>query len=356
MTPVEWAERIEGTDDYRTTQRKVRGDEVIEAGRVFNLSVPRLLTWYQSRHDPRALELALWHDEWLLDPEYDRYSAAARAIVIGRENGLGGLRSTLIFFAMITKTVLFGRKPTKQGVPMSIWNVVRRRQEMLVDQERVTHLVMMRRREQRGLTEQDYVDAARAINVPPHHLNAIFNKESRGSGFDDKGRLKILFEPHVVSRNTGRKLDNRLFPWVYQGKQIQVHLSYRRWKKPDRQRRHIWHPYYESPDGQWEMLAMVYALHPDALKGASFGGPQVLGETALDLGFHSPLEMIEEMYQGHQAQMGIAIRVIRQKRLVQALRVGDWETVERRYNGGGQNGAWAADVRKDVKRLASVYA
>ena len=238
-----------------------------------------------------------------------------------------------------------------------MWSFIRRRRELARDAERVAHLIMMRKRNQRSLDQQAFVDFASMIDVPPQNLHGMYNQESRGSGFDEEGRLKILYEPHVVSRNTGRVLDRRVFPWVYRGRSINVKLSYPKWKQPDRSRRDIWHPYYENNKGQWEMLATTYELHEGAIRGASYGAFQILGENAESLGYASTLDMIELMYDGGEfAQMEAAIRYMKRNGVIEPLRTGNWRLVEERFNGGGSRGKYAMELSQKVASIAPVYA
>lgn len=237
-----------------------------------------------------------------------------------------------------------------------MWGFINRRRELLHDQERVTALISMRAKDRRGLTEQDFVNAGSAINVRPYRLHAFYATESSGSGFDENGRLKILYEPHVVSRNTGRRLDGRRFPWVWKDEQIEVRLSYRRWIHPRKVPKHLWHPYREDDTGRWEMLATTYELEEGALCGASYGGFQILGENAVSLGYRDPIDMIETLYEGEGAHLDAAIRYLRRNNVLDKLRRGDFHAVERAWNGKYADGRFAAKFENHAERLKRAYA
>jgi len=237
-----------------------------------------------------------------------------------------------------------------------MWGYIKRKREILRDQERVTALVEMRAKDRRGIQQQDFVNAGAALNVRPYLLHALYATESSGSGFDENGRLKILYEPHVVSRNTGRRLDRIDFPWVWRDKQIMVRLSYRRWVPLHKVAKHQWHPYRESDTGRWEMLATVYELEEHALKGASYGGFQILGENAVSLGYRDTLDMIETMYEGEAAHLDAAIRFIRRNNGIDALRAGDSQTIERIWNGKYAGGRFAAKFDRHVSDQKRAYA
>lgn len=237
-----------------------------------------------------------------------------------------------------------------------MWGFIKRKQELLRDQERVTALITMRAVDQRGLQQQDFVNAGSALNIAPWRLHAFYATESSGSGFDSNGRLKIMYEPHVVSRNTGRRLDTMNFPWMWRGKETQVKLSYRRWVPLHKVPKHVWHPYREGDTGRWEMLATTYELEENAIMGASYGGFQILGENASSLGYRDPLDMIENLYQGEPAHLEAAIRFLRRKNVLGKLRVGDFHAVERAWNGKYANGRFAAKFEANATNLKRAYA
>lgn len=55
----------------------------------------------------------------------------------------------------------------------------------------------------RRLAQGDIGAAARKVNLPTAVILAILEKEASGRGFDSKNRPKMLFEPHVFSRELG---------------------------------------------------------------------------------------------------------------------------------------------------------
>src|SRR5690606_23044511 len=60
------------------------------------------------------------------------------------------------------------------------------------------------------------------IGVGEDEIHAVIDAETSGGGFDDQGRPKMLFEPHVFYRNlTDKKRDEA----VRQG------LAYHKWRR-----------------------------------------------------------------------------------------------------------------------------
>lgn len=241
---------------------------------------------------------------------------------------------------------------------MAMLGFIKRQRELLSSQERVTRLLSMRRENPNGLVEQDFLQAARALNCRPAMLKAIHSVESSGSGFDSQGRLKILYEPHVVHRNTGGLLTGRTFEWR---EGLEIPLSYRSWKPLTNAIRHddeAWHPYKENETGQWQMLASAYQYHVGALAGASYGGLQMLGENAVPIGFGSVLHMVKELYTGEAAHLEVAIRFLKMRGGLQAVRDRDFIRLTKAYRGAGVTGmkAHAARLERAYNRAEKVFA
>lgn len=102
-----------------------------------------------------------------------------------------------------------------------------------------------------AVTAEEIVAIAKRLGCTPKQLSAVAKVESSGSGFDDQGRPKILFERHLFHRAT----DGKWSPTIY-----------------------------SNPVGggygisSWAKLSAACAKDPDAAFGsASWGKFQVLG-------------------------------------------------------------------------------
>lgn len=230
------------------------------------------------------------------------------------------------------------RAKTERGL-VTMRNLFQRRRKLAENNHRVAHLVSLQRKDVRGLEDQDFRQAGRIWEVPPANIRAFYKVESDGAGFGPQGRLTILYEPHQVHRATGGALTGMTVPWQWNGYEIDIPLSYRRWKPltPEiRRDSSVWHPYKEDQEGRWQMLATAYRYHPEALQGASYGAFQVLGKWAKNLGYDDALHMIETMCEGEREHLAGAMRYIKMVNGVGALKNGDWRTLARLYNGTGQ--------------------
>lgn len=161
--------------------------------------------------------------------------------------------------------------------------------------------------------------AARDIGVAEAQLSAVVAVETglRG-GFDDAGRVRILYEAHVAHR-----LGAPLVPG----------LSVKSWDRS---------LYSPTSAGEWARLEEARKLFGDeiAYGAASWGLGQILGENHRRCGFDSATAMVEAMKTGENAQLKAMISFIVAGGLVDELRSvsADPETCRafaRGYNGAG---------------------
>ncbi len=122
------------------------------------------------------------------------------------------------------------------------------------------------------ITDFDIPRIAHKIKVGEDELHAFMDVETNGSGFDAQKRPKILFEPHVFYRNlSGKQRDDA----VKQG------LAYPKWGEK---------PY---PRDSYPRLKKAMAINETAaLKSASWGLGQILGENHEMVGYRTVQEMV----------------------------------------------------------------
>lgn len=172
------------------------------------------------------------------------------------------------------------------------------------------------------------------IGIGEDPLHALIEVETRGTGFDKQGRVLMLFEPHVFYRVL-RKLpgtsgSDKLTEAVEQG------LAYRKWRRD-----------YPA-DSYPRLLRAMEIDETAALKAASWGLPQILGENHAAAGFDSPQEMVSAFADDEDVQLQAMIKFLvanhidddlrRIQRLAEAGKIptaADWVPVVRVYNGAG---------------------
>lgn len=181
-----------------------------------------------------------------------------------------------------------------------------------------------------SLTPAHYDAVAASLGCEPAALKAVAKVESVGAGFAPDGRPIILFEPHLFSRQTGRKFDVS-----------HPHLSYPSWGSQ---------PYPRAQTDRWAQLAEAYALDPEAAVGsASYGMFQILGLNFAACGFPNAKAFVADMAKSEERQLRAFEAFVRGKGLVDELQKRDWQGFAAVYNGPGQ-------VEKYSKLLSAAYA
>ncbi len=128
------------------------------------------------------------------------------------------------------------------------------------------------------------------IGVGEDELHAFADTESAGTGFDNLGRPKMLFEPHVFYRNLkGAERDRA----VKQG------LAYREQGQE---------PY--PKDSYPRLVAAMEINEAAALKSASWGLFQILGENHVMVGFPTVQDMVRAFMQDEEAHLAAAVRFL----------------------------------------------
>ncbi|RWF78983.1 MAG: N-acetylmuramidase family protein [Mesorhizobium sp.] len=167
------------------------------------------------------------------------------------------------------------------------------------------------------------------IGVGEDEIHAFLDVETTGDGFDAQGRPIILYEPHVFFRNlAGAK----------RAQAVAAGLAYARWGEK---------PY---PKDSYPRLKAAMAIDETAaLKSASWGLGQVLGENHVAAGYSTVQAMVEAMKADEELQLLAAVNFIKANKLDDNLRAHDWAGFAKGYNG--------ASYRKNAydTRLANAF-
>ncbi|WP_298958988.1 N-acetylmuramidase domain-containing protein [uncultured Methylobacterium sp.] len=183
------------------------------------------------------------------------------------------------------------------------------------------------------LADLDLPRIGHAIGVGEDPIHAFLDVETAGGGYDAKGRLKALYEPHRAFKNAAkvsRALRDRF---------VAAGLAYESWGAK---------PY---PADSYPRIAAAVALDETvALLSASWGIGQVLGENFRAAGYGSVQEMVAAYATGGEAeQLASAVRFIKARGLDDELRAidakirrgvkptaADWTAFAEGYNGPSQ--------------------
>ena len=162
-----------------------------------------------------------------------------------------------------------------------------------------------------ALDSDTFDNAAETLGVDAAKLWAVVEIEAKRCGFLPDRRPVILFERHKFSEKTGGKYD------------ASADIS-----NPE--------PggYGAAGTHQYDRLAKALKLNREAaIWSTSWGLGQVMGFNAEAAGFPDMETMIDEMCGSENAQLIGMTRFMLRGGLDKALRVGDWTTFARKYNG-----------------------
>jgi hypothetical protein len=165
------------------------------------------------------------------------------------------------------------------------------------------------------LDDLDLPKLGATIGVGEDEIHAFLDVETLGHGFDSAGRPVILFEPHVFYRNLAG---------AARAKAVAQGLAYSKWGEK---------PY---PKDSYPRLKAACAIDETAaLKSASWGLGQVLGENYEAAGFLTVRAMVEAMMADEENQLLAAVNFIKANHIDDNLRAHDWAGFAKGYNGAG---------------------
>lgn len=181
----------------------------------------------------------------------------------------------------------------------------------------------------RALTDQDFRDAATALDCDAAAIRAVCQVEAPRGGFNPDGSPVTLFEGHKFFKFTSGK-------YAVQAPD----LCYPTWT-----RRH----YGKTWQQEQERLQRAMALNRDAaLKSASWGKFQIMGFNHHLVGFETIQQFVNAMYAGEREQLLAFVRFVQTSGLAPSLRRQDWAGFAHGYNGPAY-----ADNKYDSKMAAA---
>lgn len=171
------------------------------------------------------------------------------------------------------------------------------------------------------ITNGDYIKAAIDLDVDLACVKAVKTVESGGTGIKN-GKPVILFEGHVFWSELKKKGIN---PEKYvKGNE---NVLYPKWVKTY---------YSKTQEGEWARLTKAMKIDKDAaLRSASYGLFQIMGNNCLKCGYKTAEEMVNAYSKSEENQLNGFIQFIKNAKLDTYLRSYDWAGFAKRYNGAG---------------------
>lgn len=165
------------------------------------------------------------------------------------------------------------------------------------------------------LDSLDISRIADTIGCGEDHLHAVMEVETRGGGFDSKGRIKMLFEPHVFYRELSG---------ASRQKAVSLGLAYKRWGT---------RPY---PRDSYPLLFSAMEIDPEAaLRSCSWGLGQIMGFNCKLAGYATATAMVKNFVDDEAVHLAAMVEFIVSSSLDDELRAEDWRGFARGYNGSG---------------------
>lgn len=177
------------------------------------------------------------------------------------------------------------------------------------------------------LTDDDFQAAAATLGCSVEAVKAVAITETSGGGFNPDGTPKTLFEGHLFSGFTGHQYD-----------ETHPRISYLHWTKEF---------YGHNWEEEQARLESAKALDEEAaLKSASWGMFQILGENFKECGYENVNDFVTAMSEGAGAQLNAFVQFVIHKHLADELQNLDWADFAKVYNGPGQVAVYADHMGK----------
>jgi hypothetical protein len=161
-----------------------------------------------------------------------------------------------------------------------------------------------------ALSSDGLNSAANALNVFAPEIWTVLAVETTGCGFLPDRRPEILYERHLFHRLTGGRFDDGDISDPHPG------------------------GYGAAGAHQYDRLGAAIALNRTAaLRSASWGIGQVLGDNFAIAGFPDVETMVISMSDSEDKQLTTVAKFLRATKLDVPLRVHDWTSFARGYNG-----------------------
>ena len=176
--------------------------------------------------------------------------------------------------------------------------------------------------EDKKLIEKDFEKAADILNCEVAVVKAVTEVESRGDGFLEDGRPKILFEGHVFWRELKK---NQFNPEKFVSVTT-ADILYSTWTRE----------HYKGGSDEYKRLDKAMNIDSEcALKSASWGMFQIMGFNHRLCNFDTVFSFVNAMKFSEFEHLKAFINFVISSRLDDELRQKQWAKFAKGYNGKG---------------------
>lgn len=181
------------------------------------------------------------------------------------------------------------------------------------------------------ITELQFLNASKIIGCSISCIKAVYEVEANGRGYLSDGRVKILFEGHRFWKQLVKAGISKAK--LQEVAATNQNVVYEVW---DRRQ-------YKGGAAEWDRMSEAIAVCASlnvpaelALKSASYGSFQIMGENAELCGYPGAQSMLSSYNNGGEAeQLDSFCRFVKSTGLDDELRAKNWAAFARGYNGTG---------------------
>lgn len=166
------------------------------------------------------------------------------------------------------------------------------------------------------ITDEQYQQAAALIGCTPAAIKAVKEVEAPAGGFLPNGDIRILFEPHVFWKELK----------AIGIEPVESGICYPEWGELP----------YGKESLQMERLARAMEINSTAaLKSASWGLFQIMGNNFRKAGYLCVEDMVEDYKKGESQQLASFVNYLKSTAIARHLVNKNWEGFALAYNGTG---------------------
>lgn len=192
-----------------------------------------------------------------------------------------------------------------------------------------------------AITQQDIWNISQRYGIKPEVIDGVGITESNLSGWFPNGQIKILPEPHIFYDNLPKERRTQALKLGLATKNYDATKASGHYKRMSKN---------AGPRYAFFQKMIDFDEHA-AYMSISMGSFQIMGFNYEHCGFSNAKEMFETFCDSEAAQLEAMVSfIINEPGGLNAFQTEDFDAIEKIYNGGGQDGAYAAKFEANTKK------